>query len=125
MPIVHKNFVSYPKLLHFYQTHDILVHVPLVIEGYGMVVPEAMAYMVAPVVTKICVLPELVQDGVSGLVVRPGSVTELAKALERLINDPQLLKRLGRGARSRFVDKFSLPVFQQKLVGIFDEVLQQ
>ncbi len=121
--VIHKNHVSYQDLLSFYRTHDILVHVPPEIEGYGMTVPEAMSYGMVPVVSDICVLPEFVEHEKSGLIVKAGSVIELEKALTRLIRNETLRRNLSLGARKRFVARFSLPVFHKKLTAYFFEAI--
>jgi hypothetical protein len=53
-------------------------------------------------------IPDVVEDGVSGLLVEPGDVEGLRAALERLLSDPALRRRLGRAARTRIVDRCSL-----------------
>ena len=120
--IKHKEFVSYKELLQNYKSHDILVHVPPEIEGYGMTVPEAMSYGMVPVVSDICALPEFVEDGISGLVVKAGSEIELEKALTELIINKKFRQGLSLEARKRFVEKFSLPVMHKKLSALFLEV---
>ncbi|MBE93981.1 glycosyltransferase family 4 protein [Marinobacter sp.] len=75
-------------------------------EGLPRAVIEAMAYGVAPIVTSVGGMPELVVDGVSGLVVAPKSSHALASALERLYRDDSLLQQLGRTARERIASDF-------------------
>ena len=52
--------------------------------------------------------PELIVDGVSGLLVPPGDSTALAAALERLMADPQLQLDLARGGRRRVEGLFEM-----------------
>ncbi|WP_100641228.1 glycosyltransferase family 4 protein [Marinobacter salexigens] len=75
-------------------------------EGLPRAVIEAMAYGVAPVVTNVGGMPELVEDGVSGLVVPPEDPESLAAAIARLINDPGLAQKLGASARARIASDF-------------------
>lgn len=121
--IRHQNFVSYKKLRRFYSQQDILVHVPSEIEGYGMAVTEAMSYGMVPVVSRICVLPEFVDHGKSGLLVKTESTLELEKMLARLIKNRRLRKQLSLGAMKKFNSSFSLPVFQKRLTGLFNQAL--
>lgn len=118
-PIMHKSFVSYKQLQTYYRSHDILVHIPPVIEGYGMAVPEAMSYGMCPVVSDICVLPEFVDHQKSGLVIKAGSAIALEQALEKLIENPGLIKQYGNAARKRFIKQFSVSVFQKNLSKLF------
>lgn len=75
-------------------------------EGLPRAVIEAMAYGVAPVVTSVGGMPELVEDGVSGLVVPPKNSVALSSAVERLYRDKKLLDQLGRAARERIASNF-------------------
>ena len=75
-------------------------------EGLPRAVIEAMAYGVAPVVTSVGGMPELVEDGASGLVVAPDHSQALASALERLYRDGSLLRQLGLAARERIAADF-------------------
>lgn len=117
------DFVSYKRLQSFYKTHHVLVHVPAEVEGYGMAVPEAMSYGMIPVVSRVCVLPEFVDDFKSGLIVTPGSVKSLEKALTKLIKSKDLRLKLRRGARKKFEEKFSLEVFHKRLSSLFRNLL--
>ncbi len=77
-------------------------------EGLARSLIEAMAYGVAPVVTKCGGSPELVQHGVSGLVVPVADSTALAAAIRTLHEDEALRARLGAGARERIRRDFRI-----------------
>lgn len=123
-PITQINYVNYSRVLDLYRQCQILVHVPPRIEGYGIVVPEAMSFGLCPVVSDVCALPEMVESGKSGLVVRAGSEADLEKKLKLLLKDSRLRKKLGQQARVRFRQKFSLPLFHRELKRIFTEALR-
>ncbi len=50
-------------------------------------------------------------------------VAELEKMLEKLIQSRELRQQLSRGTRKRFMKKFSLPVFQKRLIRVFKEAM--
>lgn len=77
-------------------------------EGLPKAVIEAMAKGVPPVVTSVGGLPELVEEGVSGLLVPPRSASHLTAALSRLLQDVELRTKLGRGAVARIEGAFSV-----------------
>jgi glycosyltransferase involved in cell wall biosynthesis len=77
-------------------------------EGLARSLIEAMAYGVAPVVTNCGGSPELVVDGISGLVVPVRDAAALAAALRRLHDDAQLKRRLGAAARERIRNDFRI-----------------
>lgn len=77
-------------------------------EGFGLAALEA-ARMGRPVVaTRVGGLPEVVEDGVSGLLVPPGDAAALAEAALRLLNDEPLCRRYGVAAESRARERFGL-----------------
>ncbi len=67
-------------------------------EGLGSTLIDAQAAGVPVVATTAGGIPEIVTDGISGLLVPPGDATALANALGRLATDPELRANLGRGA---------------------------
>jgi len=77
-------------------------------EGLARSLIEAMAYAVAPVVTNCGGSPELVTNGVCGLVVPVNDAAALADAIGRLHDDPELRARLGAGARERIRRDFRI-----------------
>ncbi len=74
---------------------------PSVQEGFGIVFLEAMAAELPVVACRIAAVPEVVQDGVTGVLVPPRDPGALAEALERLIEEPARAKRLGQEGRRR------------------------
>ena len=74
---------------------------PSVQEGFGIVFLEAMAAELPVVACRVAAIPEVVQDGVTGLLVPPRDPAALAAEIERLIADPELARRLGRDGRRR------------------------
>jgi len=83
---------------------DIYVQ-PSLNEGMGRTALEAQ-YMRLPVVaSRVCGLPDAVEDGVTGLLVPPGNPAALAAAVERLIKDEALRRRMGEAGRLRVLEK--------------------
>ena len=74
---------------------------PSVQEGFGIVFLEAMAAELPVVACRIAAIPEVVVDGVTGLLGDPRDPGALAGLIERLIADPALAGRLGREGRRR------------------------
>ena len=74
---------------------------PSFAEGLPVVLVEAMASGLPVVSTRIAGIPELVEDGEHGFVVRPGRADEMADALARLAADPELRRRMGESGRAK------------------------
>lgn len=87
---------------------DVFVHPATWAEAFGLTIVEAMATGCAVIASRIGAIPELVEDGTSGLLVPPGDDVALANALTALLEDPAARARIGRAARQRAVEHFSL-----------------
>jgi glycosyltransferase involved in cell wall biosynthesis len=77
-------------------------------EGIPVVLMEAMAAGLPVVASRLSGIPELVTDGVSGLLVPPGDPTALADALQRLAGDADLRSRLGDEGRATVLRDFDV-----------------
>ena len=83
-----------------------IVVVPSMGEGFGMVALEAMERARPVIAAEIGGLGELVEDGVTGLLVPPGDAEPLARAIERLGGDLELAARMGDAGRRRALERF-------------------
>ncbi len=99
---------------------DALV-LPSYIEGLPMSLLEAMAWGLPVISTTVGSIPEHVRDGVQGLLVQPGDVSELAGAIERIVMDDALRARMGERGR-RAVEPLSVELYVRKVVAIYDSV---
>jgi colanic acid/amylovoran biosynthesis glycosyltransferase len=71
------------------------------------------------VATRIAGIPELIRDGVEGLLVAPSDELELASAIERLIDDPNLCRTLGCAGRERVMVRFDSATNTRLLANVF------
>jgi glycosyltransferase involved in cell wall biosynthesis len=92
-------------------------------EGMPMAVIEAMASGLPVVASRAGGLPDLVQDGVTGLLVEPGKPEQLAAALGRLIHDPALRRSMGEQGARLAAQRFDIEQHAARLVEIYDRVL--
>jgi glycosyltransferase involved in cell wall biosynthesis len=90
------------------QEADIYVHPAVWEEAFGLTIAEAMASGCATLATRTGGIPEIVEDGVSGLLVPPGDAAALAAAIRRLLEDPPLRARLSAAGRQRIAEQFTL-----------------
>jgi glycosyltransferase involved in cell wall biosynthesis len=86
---------------------DALV-LPSEVEGLPYVILEAMASSKPVVATRVYGIPEAVRDGETGVLVAPGNVDELSRALRTVIESAAVRERMGRAARALFEASFTL-----------------
>lgn len=77
------------------------------LDGLPNVLMEGLASGRAIVASRIAGIPNVMFDGENGLLVEPENPTELAEALDRLIEDPSLRKKLGREARYHALNRYT------------------
>ncbi len=82
-------------------------------------VPEAMAMGVPVIATAISDLPD--QVGVGGMVTPPGDVDALARALDQLLGDEGLAAAMGRAARRRAVELYSMAAVRPTIESVFEQ----
>jgi glycosyltransferase involved in cell wall biosynthesis len=102
-----------------------VVAVPSRREGFGLVAAEAMAHGKPVVASAVGGLLDLVVDGETGLLVPPGDVEALRAALERLLGDPELRRRLGAAGRDRVGRTLAWNVVTDHLAGMLREASQK
>jgi glycosyltransferase involved in cell wall biosynthesis len=100
------GFVPHEKLVRLYDRAAV-VAVPSFREGFGVVCAEAMAHGRPVVASAVGGLLDLVADGETGIHVPPGDVDALRAALDRLLADPELRRRMGEAGRERVRERFS------------------
>jgi glycosyltransferase involved in cell wall biosynthesis len=95
-----------PNARRYAAAFDVCVVPSLRQESFGLLALDAMRAGRPVVATRVGGLPEVVDDGVTGLLVPPGDPAALAAALERLLADPGLARGLGEAGRRRAAERF-------------------
>ena len=93
-------------------------------EGFGVVAREAMAFGRPVVATSVGGLLDAVEDGSTGLLVPPRDPAALRSAVERLLADPELRRRLGAAARDRARESFSWETATAATLGAYGAALE-
>jgi glycosyltransferase involved in cell wall biosynthesis len=116
-----EGYVSYgPRLWQYLRDHDVFV-LPTLSEGTPRVLVEARANGIPVIATNVGGIPTSVQDGVDGLLVPPKDAGALARAIDRVIGDDELRRRLIRNGLVS-VRKMTVDRFAEKVVTWCNEV---
>ena len=113
--------VSQDELVQLYNRAQIFVS-PSLYEGFGLPAAEAMACGTPLVATTAGAFPEVIEDGVSGMLVQPGQAQPLADAIDRLFDDEQLRRQFSIEGRRRVVDHFSWRETAVKTLQLYQDV---
>ncbi len=100
-----------------------VVACPSLREGFGVVCAEAMAHARPVVASDVGGLRDLVVDGQTGYLVPPGDVAALRSALERLLGDPALRRRLGAAGQARIAERFTWERFTDDTIRAYEDAL--
>jgi len=92
-------------------------------EGIPNSLIEALACRKPVISTAVDQIPELVEDGVNGILIPPGNVQALCAAIERLATDPALCQRLGEAGRRTIEERFSLQQAAKQYAAVYRELL--
>jgi alpha-maltose-1-phosphate synthase len=96
---------------------------PSVYEPLGIVNLEAMACQTPVVASGVGGIPEVVDDGRSGLLVPPSDPKALAAAVNRLLDNPELAAEMGRAGRERAAADFSWRSIAEQTVALYEAVI--
>jgi len=102
--------------------YDVAV-LPSLSETFGWAAAEAMACRRPVVASALPTIAEVVEDGVSGILVPPARATELADALTRLLRDPALRRRMGEAGYRRVRDKFTVERMRDLTLELYEGLL--
>ena len=98
--------VSDEELDRRYAECDLFV-APSLYESFGLIYLEAMNYAKPVIGCLAGGIPEVVDDGVTGLLVEPGASEPLAEAMLTMLSAPSQLREMGLAGRQRLLDKFT------------------
>jgi glycosyltransferase involved in cell wall biosynthesis len=110
------------NVAEYYRAMDLVV-MPSLSEGMPNVALEAMLFGKALVATRVGGIPEVVVDGVTGLVVEPRDSCQLASAMCSLLESRALLNSHGQAGHQRVLDEFSPALRTRRILDLYQEVL--
>ena len=92
-------------------------------EGFGRVIIEAMAARRPVVASNVGGIPDIVQEGITGRLVRPGQSDEFAAAISELLSNPEAMARMGSEGRRRVETNFSDAAQLPSVMNIYERIL--
>ncbi|MFC5141098.1 glycosyltransferase family 4 protein [Actinomycetospora rhizophila] len=116
------DWLSADQVAELLASADVLA-LPSENEGQPMVVLEAMSRGLAVLATEVGGIPELVTDGVEGLLVPPHDAGALADALGELLGDEARRRALGEAGAARARDEFAADAVAARIEGLYHAVL--
>lgn len=122
--VVFLTNISSRQLRTLYSFASIYV-LPSKAEGLPLSMLEAMASGCAIIATKVPGIVDVVEHGSTGLLVEPDNVKQLAQALEQLLSDPNLRRRLSTNAREVVIREYSWDRVAEKTIKVYRRVIEE
>lgn len=121
--VVMTGMVDGSKMNEYYSAMDVLVH-PTYREGFGMVLQEAGALGIAMITTKIPGASEVMEEGISCLLVEPKDVSELESAMKKLITNREYSKKIGLAAYERTKQYYDRQIMLENQKADYEELIE-
>jgi len=116
-----EGFVAHDRLPAVLAYADLLV-LPSIYEELGTVLLEAMQAALPIVASRTGGIPDVIEDGVNGLLVSPGDPEALARAIDRLLAERDLARRLSEEAQERAKD-YDWEVLAERVLRVYQGVI--
>ena len=92
-------------------------------EGLPKAIIEGMVHQVTPIVTNTGGSPELIEPGVSGLIIEPASASAITEAIGQLARNPEKNRAMGRAAQVRIQKDFNIMATVEQTLSLYHELL--
>ena len=91
-------------------------------ETFGLVILEAMQFHLPIVSTNEGGIPDIIQDGINGLICNKKDPVSLACCLKRVLEEPDLRKELGTNGHQKLLKEFTIDIFERRMLEILKEL---
>jgi glycosyltransferase involved in cell wall biosynthesis len=118
------KLMSQEELNRYYNLSDVVV-LPSVNEGFGLVLVEAALCKKPVIGTNSGGIPDIIQDGVTGLLVPPEDSKALASAIKNVLKNGDLASRLSQSAYQQAWNKFSPQAITKRFLEVYDELFPE
>jgi len=131
MRIPEENFAflgylkGWNELIKYYRACSVYVAPTTLWENLPIRVLEAMGCGAPVIASNICALPEVIDSGLDGILITPGSVNELVNSICALLSDRSLRRKMGDNARKKVLKKFDWDVNAIHTVKVYQSILER
>lgn len=110
------------KKIEIFNEIDILVH-PTHIDAFPLILLEAMRAQIPVISTFVGAIPDIVDNGITGFLVEKNKPRQLANKIDLLVKDRDLRIKMGKAGRKKFLEKYTIEIFENNIKNVFDKVL--
>ena len=117
------GFLKGAGLGEFYCNCRVLVLPSICYETFGLPIVEAALHGKPVICSRIGGLPEIVDDGVTGLLFEPGNAEDLAEKIRYLWDRPDLCRKMGQAGREKALREYSPEKYYERLMAVYEKAL--
>ncbi|AKB25967.1 Glycosyl transferase, group 1 [Methanosarcina sp. MTP4] len=117
-----KGFVSYEEKIQYYNLASIFV-MPSFGDPFPNAFIEAMSYRLPCIGSRVGGIPEIIEDAETGFLVEPYKSSQLAERIIYLLNNENLMKKMGDAGRKRVEERFTWDKVVKKMGSKFDKLM--
>jgi glycosyltransferase involved in cell wall biosynthesis len=118
------GYLKANQLGKFYCKSRIIILPSICYETFGLTLAEAALWGKPVICSRIGGLPEIVEDGVTGLLFQPGNAHDLQAKVRYLWERPELCERMGQAGREKALCEFSAHKYYKNLMAIYEKAMQ-
>lgn len=120
--VIFHGSIDYHQIPEVYAKATVCVF-PSHMETLGLVAPEAMAMEKAVVFTQLGPGPEVIEDGITGLLCNPHDPKDVACKINRILSDPDFANQLGKKARNAVLNSFESAILVEKNIQFYKNLI--
>jgi glycosyltransferase involved in cell wall biosynthesis len=117
------RYVTDERLDAFYRHSRIVVLPSLCFEGFPNVIVRAMIESKPVIASRIGALPEIVEDGKTGLLFEPGNARDLANKIRYLLEHPDLCRKMGKAGREKAMMMYHPEAIYAQLIAVYEKAI--
>jgi len=118
------GYVPYESMHELYAIADIFV-LPSFTESFPLTILEAMSSQKAVIASDVGGIPEIIENGKDGLLIRPGDAKELSRAIVSLIKDKKRSNKIANAARKKVMNRFSSKIMAEQTRKYYYDILKK
>jgi phosphatidylinositol alpha-1,6-mannosyltransferase len=119
--IIFTGRIPESELPQFYAACDVFA-IPSIVEAFGLVTTEAMACGKPVIGTDVGGIPDIIEDGVTGFLVKPRDSNALAQKIILILSSPELRKKMGEAGRESVEKKFNIKERAEKIIKLYESL---
>lgn len=108
------------KLLTLYSEASIFA-LPSLYEPFGIAFAEAMAHKLPCIGTNNCAMPEIIDDGINGFIVKPNENKSLARKIIALLHDHEYRESMGNAAYNKYYSNYRWEIVTEKILNVLNK----